>query len=91
MFNDTPGSGGWTHYRELTPKDIEIFKEAFKNISGVEYTPTLVSTQIVMGTNYRYRTNVTTPQTSQTETWKATVDIYEPIDSTPYITQIVRG
>ncbi|AZE49045.1 hypothetical protein C4K04_3373 [Pseudomonas chlororaphis] len=80
--------GGWTPYHELTPKDREVFKEALAGFVGVQYTPELVSTQVVNGTNYRYQSKATLPGSS--ESWQAVVEIYAPIKGKPYITQIHR-
>ncbi|RBH52424.1 hypothetical protein C3F00_031920 [Pseudomonas sp. MWU13-2860] len=80
--------GGWTGYHELTPKDKEVFKEALEGLVGVHYTPELVSSQIVNGTNYRYQTKATQPGSSTS--WQAIVEIYAPIKGKPHITQIIR-
>ncbi|AKA23856.1 hypothetical protein [Pseudomonas chlororaphis] len=80
--------GGWTPYHKLTPKDQEVFKEALAGFVGVHYTPELVSTQVVNGTNYRYQSKATLPGSS--ESWQAVVEIYAPIKGKPHITQIHR-
>ncbi|MBK5542124.1 MULTISPECIES: hypothetical protein [Pseudomonas] len=80
--------GGWTAYHKLTPKDQEVFKEALAGFVGVNYTPELVSTQVVNGTNYRYQTKATLPGSSSS--WQAIVEIYAPINGKPHITQIHR-
>ncbi|BAV75181.1 hypothetical protein [Pseudomonas chlororaphis] len=80
--------GGWTPYHKLTPKDQEVFKEALAGFVGVQYTPELVSTQVVNGTNYRYQSKATLPGSS--ESWQAVVEIYAPIKGKPHITQIHR-
>ncbi|MDP9528533.1 hypothetical protein [Pseudomonas protegens] len=80
--------GGWTAYHELTPKDKEVFEEAMTGFVGVDYTPELVSTQLVNGTNYRYQTQASLPGSSGS--WQAIVEIYAPINGKPHITQIHR-
>ena len=47
--------GGWTPYRPLTAEDRKVFNEAMKGFVGVTYTPNEVSTQVVAGTNYRFK------------------------------------
>lgn len=80
--------GGWTAYHALTPKDKEVFKEALAGFVGVNYTPEEVATQLVNGTNYRYKTKATLPGSS--DSWQAIVEIYAPINGKPHITQIHR-
>lgn len=55
---------------------------------GVNYTPELVSSQLVNGTNYRFQCKATLP--GSTSTWQAIVEIYAPINGKPHITQIHR-
>ncbi|MBC3954360.1 MULTISPECIES: hypothetical protein [Pseudomonas] len=81
--------GGWSPYRELTPKDQEIFNEALAGLLGVNYTPNLVSTQVVNGTNYRYQANATVPGPTP-YTWQAIVEIYAPINGDPHLVQIIK-
>lgn len=80
--------GGWTPYHKLTPKDQEVFKAALKGFVGVSYTPEEVSTQVVNGTNYRYKTIATLP--GSPSSWQAIVEIYALINGDPHITQIHR-
>lgn len=80
--------GGWTAYSKLTPKDEEVFKQALAGFVGVNYTPELVSSQVVNGTNYRYQSKATLP--GSPSTWQAIVEIYAPINGKPHITQIHR-
>ena len=52
---DTPGTGmvgAYSDFRCVTHQDVAIFNEALGTILGVSYTPLLVSTQVVNGTNY---------------------------------------
>lgn len=80
--------GGWTPYHKLTPKDQEVFKAALEGFVGVGYTPEEVSTQVVNGTNYRYKSKATLP--GSPGSWQAIVEIYAPINGKPHITQIHR-
>ena len=81
--------GGWTVYHKLTPNDQEVFKEALTGFVGVQYSPELVSTQVVNGTNYRFKCTATLPGSPGTS-WQAIVEIYAPINGKPHITQIHR-
>lgn len=80
--------GGWSTYHDLTPKEKEVFDVAIKNILGVKYTPETVSTQVVNGTNYRYKCKASLPQGGQP--WDAIVEIYAPLEGAPYVTGIQR-
>ena len=46
--------GGWSEPAPLTTQDKKVFAEATRGLTGVVYTPYLVSTQVVNGTNYRF-------------------------------------
>lgn len=80
--------GGWTPYHPLTPNDQKVFNEAMKNLVGVHYTPQLVSTQIVDGTNYRFKCQASIPPAEVI--WEAVVEIYAPLEGSPIITGIHR-
>lgn len=80
--------GGWTPYHPLTAEDQKVFNEAMNGFVGVAYTPELVSTQVVAGTNYRYKCNASLPQGGFT--WEAMVEIYAPIGFPPHVTGITR-
>ncbi|MFQ2018524.1 hypothetical protein ACK34I_15280 [Aeromonas veronii] len=47
--------GGWTAYHKLTAEDQAVFDQALKGFVGVQYVPFEVSTQVVAGTNYRFK------------------------------------
>ena len=47
-------TGGWSEPRPLTMQDRKIFAEAVGGMVGATYTPHLVSTQVVSGTNYAF-------------------------------------
>ncbi len=80
--------GGWTAYHPLTAEDRKVFDEAMEGFVGVTYTPNEVSTQVVAGTNYRYRCTASMPPAMVV--WQAIVQIYQPLDGKPYITDIHR-
>ena len=80
--------GGWSSYHDLTAEDKLVFDEALKGFVGVKYTPTAVSTQIVAGTNYRFKCNAQIPPSEVV--WEAIVEIFKPLMGGPYITGIVR-
>lgn len=80
--------GGWSPYRDLTPEDLKIFNEALDGFVGVQYTPVSVSTQVVNGTNYRFKCTAAIPP-SEVE-WEAIIEIYQPLDGKPHITSITR-
>jgi len=80
--------GGWTPYHKLTAEDKKVFEEAIKGILGVIYTPETVSTQVVNGTNYRFKCSASVPPSEVV--WQAIVEIYKPIQGAPYVTGIIR-
>ncbi|WP_299178932.1 hypothetical protein [uncultured Chryseobacterium sp.] len=80
--------GGWTKYHPLTAEDKKVFEEAMSGFVGVMYTPELVSTQVVNGTNYRYKCTASIPPSDVV--WEAIVEIYAPIEGKPHIVSIHR-
>lgn len=80
--------GGWTAYHPLTPEDQQVFKEALNGFVGVNYEPSEVSTQLVNGTNYRYKCTASIPPAEVV--WQAIVEIYKPINGKPHIVSIIR-
>lgn len=80
--------GGWSSYHNLTSEDKEIFNEAMNGLVGVHYDPTSVSSQIVNGTNYRFKCNASIPPAEVI--WEAIVEIYKPLNGKPHITGITR-
>jgi hypothetical protein len=79
--------GGWSPYRKPTAEDLAVFNEAIKGLIGVKYTPELVSTQVVAGMNYKFIC-IAEPSTVEPLQYKATVQIYAPLDAKPYVTHI---
>lgn len=83
-----PIVGGWTAYHPLTASDQKVFAEAMKGFVGVKYTPQTVSTQVVAGTNYRFKCTASIPPALVV--WEAIVEIFDPLNGAPYVTGIVR-
>ena len=81
-------AGGWTPYHPLTPADQKVFTEAMAGFVGVTYTPQTVSTQVVAGTNYRFKCNASMPPSEVI--WEAIVEIFQPLQGKPHVTGIVR-
>lgn len=80
--------GAWTPFHKLTPEDQEVFNEAMEGFVGVDYTPYSVSTQIVNGTNYRFKCTASIPPSDVI--WEAMVCIHKPIGGKAFITGIHR-
>lgn len=80
--------GGWSPYRNLTADDKKVFDQALKGFVGVKYTPETVSTQLVSGTNYRFKCNASIPPSQIV--WQAIVEVYKPLNGDAYITGIIR-
>jgi len=82
--------GGYTSDRAVTNDDLAIFNDAMIGTVGVNYTPTLVATQVVNGTNYRF-TATAAPVDSDTGSYKVYIYIYKPLQGMAQLTQIVNS
>ncbi|MEG1590332.1 hypothetical protein [Chryseobacterium sp.] len=80
--------GGWTAYHALTSEDQKVFDEAMRGFVGVKYSPKLVSTQLVNGTNYRFKCDASMPPSDVI--WEAIVEVYCPIEGVPHVVSITR-
>jgi hypothetical protein len=86
---DAPVLGGWTAYHPLTAEDQKVWAEAMKGFVGVKYTPQTVATQLVAGTNYRFKCTASIPPALVV--WEAIVEIFAPLNGgAPYVTGIIR-
>lgn len=81
-------SGGWTPFHPVTPRAMEVFEKAMAGLEGVDYIACEVSSQVVAGTNYRFRCKTYQPYPGGVITGTATVEIYQPLDGEPQITRI---
>lgn len=79
--------GGWSPYEKLTAKEKAIFQEATRGLLGVQYTPELVSKQVVNGTNYRFKC-IASPVTPKPLRYHVIIQIYAPLKGEPFITHI---
>ena len=69
--------GGYTDERALTEDDWAVWAEGTKDMEAMDnHTPLAVSTQVVAGTNYRFRVEVVTDE----ETYQAYVNIFKPLE-----------
>lgn len=84
MSKTTVIPGGWTPYRPLTKEDKEVFRIALEGLLGVHYEPFEVKTQVVAGTNYRFKCHANLPGSDRSH-WDATVDIFKPLDGKPHL------
>ncbi|MCX7131905.1 hypothetical protein [Aeromonas sp.] len=69
--------GGWTAYHKLTAEDQAVFDQALKGFVGVQYVPFEVCTQVVAGTNYRFKCKSTVPLAKPIH-GEAVVQIFPP-------------
>lgn len=79
--------GGWTAYHKLSAKDQAVFNQALEGFVGVQYTPFEVSTQVVAGTNYRFKCKTTVPLPTPIH-GEAVVQIFQSLDGSAHITSI---
>jgi hypothetical protein len=82
----TGGVGAWTLYHELSAEDKTVFQDAMSGFVGVNYSPNQVATQLVNGTNYRFKCIASLPPAMVV--WEAIVDIYQPLNGKLYLTGI---
>lgn len=83
--------GGFTKFRPVEEDDLKVFQEATEGLTGVDYEPLIVATQVVTGTNYEFICNaeavVLTPRP-----YLAEISIFQPLPSEketkPVITSI---
>ena len=83
-----PPTGAFSEDRDLTEEDLAVFEEAMQDLTGVDYEPLKVATQVVAGTNYRFLCNATVVYPDAETTLKY-VFIYLPLDGDPEIIEIV--
>jgi hypothetical protein len=81
--------GAYGPFQPVDSKTKDIFERAFKGHVGVGYTPLIVATQVVAGTNYLYMCNgqVVVPNAKP---FPAEVIIFDPLEGPPHITSIKR-
>jgi hypothetical protein len=81
--------GAYGAFQPVDSKTKDIFERALKGHLGVGYTPLIVSTQVVAGTNYLYMCNgqVVSPGA---QPFPAEVIIFDPLEGPPHITSIKR-
>lgn len=82
--------GAWTTFKkDISDKELNIFKQATENLEGVEYTPIAVATQVVAGMNYKFLCNgkVVYPNAPEITVM---ITIYEPLEGPVHITEIRR-
>lgn len=81
--------GAWTNFSALSSNANAVFEAAMKGLTGVSYTPFMVATQLVAGTNYCFICLATTVVPSSPQSAKM-VYIYAPLpgQGNPHITQI---
>jgi len=82
-------AGGWTDFHNLTDADLAVFNKALKGLDGVNYTPEQVATQVVAGTNYKFKCKAV-PVVLDPVEYTAIVEIFESLDGKVSITQIIK-
>ncbi len=83
--------GGFTKFRPVEEDDLKVFQEAKGGLTGVDYEPLIVATQIVAGTNYKFICNAEAVVLNP-HPYLAEVSIFQPLPSEketkPIITDI---
>lgn len=87
--NSANSPGGWSDLHKPDENELQIFQEAFEGFVGVSYTPIVVRSQIVNGTNYNFATDAVGIYPGAVP-YKAQVSIHKPINGKAVITNIVR-
>ncbi|MEM1369096.1 MAG: hypothetical protein AAGG02_13985 [Cyanobacteria bacterium P01_H01_bin.15] len=83
-------AGGWSSFSsEISPQAVEVFEAATNGLTGVNYEPVAVSTQLVSGTNYSFFCNakVVYPNSPNEA---ALIQIYQPLEGAPRIIEISK-
>ena len=80
-------TGGWSEPRPLTMQDRKVFAEAISGTLGATYTPHLVSTQVVSGTNYAFLCGMRSA-TYSSDVGFAVVLVYKPLSGKAQLTDI---
>lgn len=88
LTNQEPIVGGWTGFHKPTIENLEVFKQALKGYVGVKYNPTAVATQVVAGTNYRFKCTASIPPSEIV--YEAIVEIFKPLKGDPHVVKITR-
>ena len=69
-------AGGYSDERSLTADDWAVWRDATGGMENMNnHTPLAVSTQVVAGTNYRFRVEAVTDE----ETYQAYVYVFKPL------------
>ncbi|PKQ63000.1 hypothetical protein BZG01_16590 [Labilibaculum manganireducens] len=83
-------TGAYTPYSTKISKEAkDIFQKATEDLVGVEYSPFAVACQIVGGTNFRFICNAKEVSPNAPAT-VAMIEIYQPINGIPRISEISR-
>jgi len=85
--NVTASYGGWTTFRAVTDSELAIFNKATEHLLGVDYTPLLVSTQVVAGINYNFKCVAQVVIAGASE-HNADITIFAPLTGEPKVTNI---
>ena len=79
--------GGWSDFGPIDAESKAVFDKAMAGLRGVQYTPREVSKQLVAGTNYRFKCDAM-PMVLEPQPYQAMVEIYQPLEGDPTITEI---
>ena len=82
-------SEGWSIQDSISKEASEVFNNATKQIYGFTFTPVLVATQAVSGTNYSFLCKVT-PTSQPAQSYYGVVRIYQPSSGTCYVTAMTQ-
>jgi len=83
-----PILGVYSENRPITDEDMAVFNEAMEGRDGVSYEPALVSTQVVVGMNYRF-TCTATPVIPDPEPYQVLIFIRKPPEGPAKLVNIV--
>ena len=81
--------GGYGPFAPVDANTKAVFEQAMSGILGVGYTPLIVSTQVVAGTNYLFMCNakVVAPGTTA---FPVEVIIFQPLNGKPHLVSVKR-
>jgi len=82
-------AGGYSEDRDLTPEDLELFREATAGFVEVVYEPIKVATQVVAGMNYRF-TALATLQSIPPDSNMVEITIFRSLEGELEVTGIEK-
>lgn len=82
--------GGFTKFRPVEEEDLKLFEEVKEGLTGVNYEPLIVATQVAAGTNYNFICNAEAVVLAP-RPYLAEISIFKPLPSEKEAKPIITG